>query len=83
VVHQAGVATPISCDASSTPQRKLAPKRSRRCSRADGARWLTGGAGVSSDTSRGETGWGEGFRHGRLVRAFTGSVRKWQSWQSG
>jgi hypothetical protein len=44
-------------------QRERAPKRSRRCSRAEGravAYW--GHTGVSSDTSRGETSWGEGFR---------------------
>jgi hypothetical protein len=57
-----GRSGPRSRDASSMPQRERAPKRSRRCSRAEGARWLTGGAGVSSDTSRGETRWGEGFR---------------------
>jgi hypothetical protein len=41
---------------------------------------LLGGAGVSSDTSRERRGGARGFSHGRLVRACTGSVQKWQSW---
>jgi hypothetical protein len=43
-------------------RRGSGPRRGAGTAAEQRARWLTGGAGVSSDTSRGETGWGEGFR---------------------